>query len=135
MARTRGGSGVAGREGPCELKRGPWGTRTRRPSDRTPSYWKPPYSARPRPPARSCLLLLAAAPQAFALAPLFVWYELLFLLGYRPSLRAALQARVEQVCADLDARGRGARSAGGGDGAAGGAREPLLGDRAAAAKG
>lgn len=32
--------------------------------------------------------------QAFALAPLFVWYELLFLLGYRPALRAALAQRV-----------------------------------------
>lgn len=37
--------------------------------------------------------------QAFALAPLFVWYELLFLLGYRPTLRHELQAQVDQLIA------------------------------------
>jgi uncharacterized membrane protein YGL010W len=34
------------------------------------------------------------APQALTLAPLFVWFELLFLLGYRPQLYADLQQRV-----------------------------------------
>lgn len=32
--------------------------------------------------------------QALTLAPLFVWFELLFLLGYRPQLFAELQKRV-----------------------------------------
>ncbi|KAG2445739.1 hypothetical protein HXX76_000345 [Chlamydomonas incerta] len=41
--------------------------------------------------------LLDSLVQAFALAPLFVWYELLFLLGYRPALRRELQARVEEL--------------------------------------
>lgn len=36
--------------------------------------------------------------QALTLAPLFVWFELLFLLGYRPQLYADLQKR---VAADL----------------------------------
>jgi uncharacterized membrane protein YGL010W len=33
-------------------------------------------------------------PQALTLAPLFVWFELLFLLGYRRDLYRKLQARV-----------------------------------------
>lgn len=37
--------------------------------------------------------------QAFALAPLFVWMELLFLLGYRPALRAKLGERVDTAIA------------------------------------
>lgn len=32
--------------------------------------------------------------QAITLAPLFVWFEFLFLLGYRPQLYAQLQQRV-----------------------------------------
>lgn len=32
--------------------------------------------------------------QSLVLAPLFVWFELLFLLGYRPQLYAQLQDRV-----------------------------------------
>lgn len=32
--------------------------------------------------------------QSLVLAPLFVWFELLFLLGYRPSLYTEVQARV-----------------------------------------
>ncbi|PNW75025.1 hypothetical protein CHLRE_12g499650v5 [Chlamydomonas reinhardtii] len=43
--------------------------------------------------------LLDSLAQAFALAPLFVWYELLFLLGYRPTLRHELQAQVDQLIA------------------------------------
>lgn len=39
--------------------------------------------------------LLDSLVQAFALAPLFVWFELLFPLGYRPKLRADLDKRVE----------------------------------------
>ncbi len=39
--------------------------------------------------------LLDSLGQALSLAPLFVWLELLFLLGYRPALRSALSARVQ----------------------------------------
>jgi uncharacterized membrane protein YGL010W len=39
--------------------------------------------------------------QAFALAPLFVWLELLFLLGYRPKLKAALDVRVSEAVAQI----------------------------------
>lgn len=42
--------------------------------------------------------------QAFSLAPLFVWYELLFLLGYRPQLYKQLQARVEKEIAAFKAQ-------------------------------
>lgn len=38
--------------------------------------------------------LLDSLVQALTLAPLFVWFELLFLLGYRPQLYAELQQRV-----------------------------------------
>ncbi|MEW5304758.1 MAG: hypothetical protein WDW36_007347 [Sanguina aurantia] len=41
--------------------------------------------------------------QAFALAPLFVWFEALFLLGYRPELYAELQIRVEEELKKLKA--------------------------------
>jgi uncharacterized membrane protein YGL010W len=39
--------------------------------------------------------------QALTLAPLFVWFELLFLLGYRPQLFAELQKRVAVETAKL----------------------------------
>jgi len=39
--------------------------------------------------------LLDSLVQAFSLAPLFVWFELLFLVGYRPGLYAQLQQRVQ----------------------------------------
>ena len=51
--------------------------------------------------------------KAFALAPLFVWLEALFLLGYRPALRAQLEKRVAAAVAQhkrkqtLRARGGG----------------------------
>jgi uncharacterized membrane protein YGL010W len=38
--------------------------------------------------------LLRLYLQALTLAPLFVWFELLFLLGYRPQLYKQLQQRV-----------------------------------------
>lgn len=38
--------------------------------------------------------LLDNLVQAFLLAPLFVWFELLFLLGYRPKLQRELKNRV-----------------------------------------
>jgi uncharacterized membrane protein YGL010W len=38
--------------------------------------------------------VLHVSLQAFTLAPLFVWFELLFLLGYRPQLFAEMQKRV-----------------------------------------
>ena len=38
--------------------------------------------------------LLDSLVQAFALAPLFVWFEVLFWLGYRPKLHSQLQQRV-----------------------------------------
>jgi uncharacterized membrane protein YGL010W len=39
-------------------------------------------------------VLLCVRVQALTLAPLFVWFELLFLLGYRPQLYKQLQQRV-----------------------------------------
>lgn len=50
--------------------------------------------------------LMDSLVQAFALAPLFVWFELLFLLGYRPQLRQALKERVEAQLAALRAGGK-----------------------------
>jgi uncharacterized membrane protein YGL010W len=43
--------------------------------------------------------------QALTLAPLFVWFELLFLLGYRPGLYAELQKRVAADIARLKQKG------------------------------
>lgn len=37
--------------------------------------------------------------QAFVLAPLFVWFELLFLLGYRPKLQSELETRIRSEIA------------------------------------
>lgn len=37
--------------------------------------------------------------QAFLLAPLFVWMEILFFLGYRPELRARYHQGVEKKIA------------------------------------
>lgn len=45
--------------------------------------------------------LLDSLVQALTLAPLFVWFELLFLLGYRPQLFAELQKRVAAETAKL----------------------------------
>ncbi|GFR52994.1 hypothetical protein Agub_g15685 [Astrephomene gubernaculifera] len=47
--------------------------------------------------------LMDSVVQAFALAPLFVWFELLFLLGYRPALRRQVGQRVAQMVAQLRA--------------------------------
>ncbi len=41
--------------------------------------------------------------QAFGLAPLFVWFELLFLLGYRPALKKDLAERVKLRVAEMNA--------------------------------
>ncbi|GAX73463.1 hypothetical protein CEUSTIGMA_g915.t1 [Chlamydomonas eustigma] len=38
--------------------------------------------------------LMDSLVQAVSLAPLFVWFELLFLFGYRPELQSQLKARV-----------------------------------------
>ncbi|KIY93909.1 hypothetical protein MNEG_14054 [Monoraphidium neglectum] len=43
--------------------------------------------------------LMDSLVQAFLLAPLFVWFELLFPLGYRPKLRAELERRVDKEIA------------------------------------
>jgi hypothetical protein len=40
--------------------------------------------------------------QSLVLAPLFVWLELLFLLGYRPVLHAELLRSIEANVAGLD---------------------------------
>ena len=45
-------------------------------------------------PSRDCL-------QSLVLAPLFVWFEALFLLGYRPGLRRQLQQAVDAEMAKL----------------------------------
>lgn len=39
--------------------------------------------------------LSPSTPQSLVLAPLFVWFEFLFLLGYRPALYAQLQQAVQ----------------------------------------
>lgn len=41
--------------------------------------------------------------QAFFLAPLFVWLEILFALGYRPELQARINKMVEQDVAKFHA--------------------------------
>lgn len=43
--------------------------------------------------------LLDNLVQAFLLAPLFVWMEVLFFLGYRPELRERYQKSVEKEIA------------------------------------
>lgn len=71
-------------------------------SGQWPAHGHPPpvHDHAPAPPFPS---LSPPAPQAFALAPLFVWYELLFLLGYRPGLHKQLQLRVQQEIARVKA--------------------------------
>eukprot|EP00877_Chromochloris_zofingiensis_P012010 jgi/Chrzof1/7062/Cz02g09110.t1 len=56
--------------------------------------------------------LLDSLVQAFALAPLFVWFELLFMSGYRPTLHKQLQQRISKHLAELRAQ-----------------RQPLLADQ------
>lgn len=41
-----------------------------------------------------CYLPALCVSQAFALAPLFVWFELLFALGYRKRLQREVNNRV-----------------------------------------
>ncbi|KAG2485829.1 hypothetical protein HYH03_015412 [Edaphochlamys debaryana] len=48
--------------------------------------------------------LMDSLVQAFALAPLFVWFELLFLLGYRPQLQEQLKQRVAEIVESMDAQ-------------------------------
>lgn len=48
--------------------------------------------------------LLDSVAQAFALAPLFVWFELLFSFGYRPQLYSAVQKKVAIQHAKLAGR-------------------------------
>ncbi|KAK3335655.1 hypothetical protein B0T19DRAFT_436489 [Cercophora scortea] len=48
--------------------------------------------------------LLDSLFQAIFLAPLFVWLELLFMLGYRPSLKARVDKAVEVEIAKYRAR-------------------------------
>lgn len=50
--------------------------------------------------------LMESLSQAFALAPLFVFYELLFVLGYRPELRKELNARYEKDIQEYKAKRR-----------------------------
>lgn len=47
--------------------------------------------------------LMDSLAQAFGLAPLFVWFELLFLLGYRPALKKDLDERVKARLAEMNA--------------------------------
>lgn len=51
-------------------------------------------------------LLPATHAQSVVLAPLFVWYELLFLLGYRPQLYADINARIQRNVAEYRAAQR-----------------------------
>lgn len=48
--------------------------------------------------------LLDNLVQALFLAPFFVWFEILFMLGYRPALKARLDVRIEQEIARFKAR-------------------------------
>eukprot|EP00878_Enallax_costatus_P006710 GHUV01007035.1.p1 GENE.GHUV01007035.1~~GHUV01007035.1.p1 ORF type:complete len:264 (+),score=40.52 GHUV01007035.1:2-793(+) len=50
--------------------------------------------------------LLDSLVQALTLAPLFVWFELLFLVGYRPQLYAQLQKNVVANVAKFRAQGK-----------------------------
>lgn len=60
--------------------------------------------------------------QAFATAPLFVWYELLFRLGYRPQLRREVEADILVKLTALRAEQEA-------NALLGGAREPMLASR------
>lgn len=53
----------------------------------------------------TCVFLCCICVQALTLAPLFVWFELLFLLGYRPQLYAQLQQRVNADIAKYKQKG------------------------------
>jgi hypothetical protein len=59
----------------------------------------PPATSNPRTPPH-----LGGRFQAFALAPLFVWFEALFLLGYRPALQRQLKQRVGELIAEFNAQ-------------------------------
>ena len=48
--------------------------------------------------------LMDSLTQAFALAPLFVFYELLFALGFRPKLKQELKAQVEANIREFKAK-------------------------------
>lgn len=41
--------------------------------------------------------LVDSVVQAFVTAPLFVWLDVLFMLGYRPELKAAVKAQVSEA--------------------------------------
>ena len=47
---------------------------------------------------------LVCPAQSLALAPLFVWLETLFVIGYRPQLRAALDERVKRNLQDVQSK-------------------------------
>lgn len=51
------------------------------------------------PPAAAAAVMPVPDPQALTSAPLFCWFEALFLLGYRPALRAQLRERVDAAVA------------------------------------
>ncbi|KAA8906400.1 hypothetical protein FN846DRAFT_948744 [Sphaerosporella brunnea] len=54
--------------------------------------------------------LLDNLVQALFLAPLFVWLEVLFMLGYRPELKSRMEAKVRVARARLDAKKAGKES-------------------------
>jgi uncharacterized membrane protein YGL010W len=62
--------------------------------------------------------LLDSFFQSLVLAPLFVWFELLFQLGYRPALKAEVDARVERSVAAWRAQSEPLVAAAGGGGGA-----------------
>lgn len=53
-----------------------------------------------------CVNTPAVFLQALTLAPLFVWFELLFLLGYKPQLYSELQQQVNRNIAKLRQKGK-----------------------------
>lgn len=57
--------------------------------------------------------LLDNLVQALLLAPLFVWMELLFFLGYRPELRSRLDKAVETEIARFKQQKTSAKAANG----------------------
>jgi uncharacterized membrane protein YGL010W len=55
---------------------------------------------------RKAPALLDNLVQALFLAPLFVWLECLFMVGYRPELKARMEMKVKAARAKLDAKGK-----------------------------
>jgi uncharacterized membrane protein YGL010W len=60
---------------------------------------------------RKAPALLDNLVQALFLAPLFVWLECLFMIGYRPELKARMDAKVKAAREKLDMKDKAAKEA------------------------